>query len=154
MQGTLVITKAQVIGLLKDLLSRDITLETIPTIEPHPSTFRGLVTDDNTLVALIAGDIAFAHNSGAALAMIPSGIVKEKGDTPDDEFIELYQEVANVLSRLVNEAHPSRVRIDPGMEIPMEDMQVIMDQGRVVVQSNVTISGYEAGALGIWYKPE
>ncbi len=153
MQGTLVVTKAQVIGLMKDLLQKDISLETIETIAPHPATYRGLVTDDNTLVAVIAGDIAFAHNSDAALAMIPAGAVAEKGDIPDDEFIELYYEVANVLSRLVNEAHPTRVRIDPGMEIPVEDLQAIMDTGRVVVQSNVTIDGYAPGALGVWYKP-
>lgn len=154
MPSTLIITKAQVIGLLQDLLSRDISLDIIPAIEAHPSTYRGLVNDDNEVVALIACDVAFAHRSGAALAMIPNGVVADKGDEPDEEFIELYHEVANVLSRLVNEAHPSRVRIDPGMVIPVEQLQNIMDTGRPIVLSTVDIAGYGSGNLGVWYKPE
>lgn len=152
-QTGLIITKAQVIGLMRDLLSKDIRLDTIPTIEPHPATFRGLVTDDNQLVALIASDIAFAHKTGAALAMIPPTAVADKGNEPDPDFIELYHEVANVLSRLVNEAHPTRVRIDPGLEIPVEQLEMIRAEGRVVVQSSVDVEGYGAGNLGIWYKP-
>lgn len=152
--NTLIITKSQVIKLMKELISRDVSLDTVNSIEPHPATMRGLVTDDNKVVALIASDIAFAHNTGAALAMIPAGIVKEKGENPDGEFIELYYEVANVLSRLVNEAHPSRVRIDPGMDIPIEQLSEIMEKGRPVVLSTVNVDGYGPGNLGIWYKPE
>ncbi len=149
----MVVTKGQVIELLRDLLSKNVAISVIETITPHPATYRGVVTDDNTVVAVIAGDIEFAHAAGAALAMVPLWIVREKGFEPDDDLVDMYSEVANVLSRLVDEAHPTRLRIDPGLEIPTEDLQAVIDDGRVVVQSMVSIEGYDDGALGIWYKP-
>ena len=149
----LVVTKGQVVKLLRELLSRSIRLDTIATITPHPATYRGVVNDDNVPVAVIAADIDFAHTSAAALAMIPASIVEEKGDKPDPDLIDMFCEVANVLSRLVNEAHPTRLRIDPGIEFPTEELQAIMDSGRVVVQSTISIEGYGSGDLGIWYKP-
>ena len=35
----------------------------------------------------------------------------------------------------------------------LDKMQAVMDGGRVIVQSDVTVAGYSPGALGIWYKP-
>lgn len=142
----------QVVNMLGELLARDISVERVPSVPTHPTTYRGLVTDNNVLMAVIGGDVSFAHRSGAALAMIPATALEDKGDEPDDDLIEVYGEVANVLSRLVNEATPSRVRLDPGMEHSADELQAIVDSGDTIVSCNVSIDGYGTGAFGIWHR--
>ena len=99
---------------------------------------------------MIASDLGFAHRSGAALAMIPAGKVEENPVDPDFELLEVYQEVANVISRLVNEAMRSRVRLDPAMEHPVEALQNIVVSGHVAASVSADIEGYGVGTLGVW----
>lgn len=150
--GEIMINERQVGSILSGLLGRDVDVSGIADgVNPHSATARGLVTDDDRLVAVIATDLLFAHRSAAAMAMMPAAIVEEAGEEPDDDLMEVYQEVANVLSRLANEAAPSRVRIDPNMDHAMQALQQIVVKGQVMSAVETEIEGYGPGRMGIWH---
>lgn len=149
--STVTINQTHIADLLSDLLGRGVEATPADTVEPHHATFRGMVTNEDKLVAVIASDLSFAHRAGAALAMIPATTVEEKGDNVDPDLVAFYLEVANVMGRLVDEATPMRVRIDPNMEHSIEAMESIVAQGSVVSASEATIDGYGTGAIGVWY---
>ena len=136
---------------LAKLLDREVkVLGSQRNIQAHEETFRGLVTDENELVGLIAADLPFAHATGAALAMVPPAKLEELDDiTPDEELLEFYVEVANVLSRIINEAAPQRVRIDPGLDHDVDAMLGVMQRAAGIAVS-VEIEGYGSGTVSLW----
>ena len=137
--------------ILAGLLGRDVDVAPVDDpVRPHSSTARGLVTDDDQLVAVIATDLLFAHRSAAALAMMPAAGIDEEAEDPDEDLMEIYQEVANVLSRLANEAMPSRVRLDPNMDHPLQALQKIVVEGDIMSAVETTIEGYGVGRMGLW----
>ena len=140
------IEPSHVAWLLKDLLGRGVQVAEIDAFEPHPATRCGLVSNDDRLVGIISADLALAHRAGAALAMVPVGAVEDVGDSVDDEWIEFYREVANVLSRTVNEASPERVRLDPGIQHD-PDALVAVEAAGGLLALQVTIDGYGEGRL-------
>lgn len=148
---SLEIADGQVQQLLTDLLGREVLVTPATTVDPHSATARGLVTDDDELVAVIASDLMFAHRSGAALAMIPSVTADEASEGPDEELMEVYQEVANVVSRVVNEASPTRLRLDPNMDHSVEALEAIVVEGSVASSVSTEIDGYGDGKLGVWH---
>jgi hypothetical protein len=83
--------------------------------------------------------------------MIPAGKLDEIDDEPDTDILAIYTEVANVLSRLVNEASPNRVRLDPAMQHDPDALQRIVDQGQPLISCTVGIAGYGSGELGAWW---
>jgi hypothetical protein len=143
---------AEVGQLLTTLVGREVTAVACDSIDPHPAATRGLVTNDDRLAAVIAGDLDFAHRSGAALAMIPASRCDETGDQPDPDLLEVYREVSNVISRLVDEAVPGRVRLDPSLDHPAEAMRAIIAAGTPMVRCEVTIDGYGSGRFGVWHQ--
>ncbi len=136
--------------LLTDLVGRDVTLSAASKATVHPSTFRGLVTDENELVAVVACDLNFAHRSGAALAMIPAVNVSEPATAPDESLLEIYSEVSNVLSRLVNEVSPSRLRLDPDLTHTADSLRDLIAAGSLMAAVEADIEGYGSGTLAIW----
>lgn len=132
--------------LLKGLLNRPVSVSETGSFESHPATRCGLVTNDDRLVGLIAADLAFAHRAGASLAMIPAGAVEDQGNSVEEIWIEFYREVANVLSRTVNEASPQRVRIDPGISHAPDDLAGVEAAGGLTALA-VSIDGYGDGNL-------
>ncbi|MEM7272359.1 MAG: hypothetical protein AAF547_04700 [Actinomycetota bacterium] len=142
----------QIESILSGLLGRDVGVTPLEDgVQPHSSTARGLVTDENQLVAVIATDLRFAHRSAAAMAMMPANIVDEDAEDADADLMEVYQEVANVLSRLANEASPTRVRIDPNMDHSMQALQQIVVEGQIMSAVETEIEGYGPGRMGIWH---
>lgn len=137
--------------LLTNLVGREITASQADSIDVHPATMRGMVTNDNRLVAVIGSDLDFAHRTSAALAMIPVGRCEDAGDQPDPDLMEVYREVSNVISRLVDEATPERVRLDPGMDHEMEAMQAIVAAGSPMTICETAIDGYGTGRFAVWY---
>ena len=136
---------------LRKLLDRDVSVvRSEPRISLHEATLRGLVTDENDLVGVIGADMDFAHTSGAALAMVPPGYLEDlEGEEVDGELLEFYVEVANVLSRLLNEASPERVRIDPAIDHPPESLlSLVADASGVAAL--VDIDGYGTGTVSLW----
>lgn len=136
-------------GLLENLLGRDVRLSLGSRLTPSPETYRGLVNDDDELRAVIAGDPPFARQTAAALAMIPMGVI-EDGSIADAELMEIYSEVANVLSRVVNEASIDRLRLDPSRLHSPNEVEEIIDRGDLVATWNLDISGYGQSQFGIW----
>ncbi len=144
-----VIDQEEVRHVLAGLLGQQVTVERCDEIDLHPLTRRGLLTDDNALVGLIGSDLRFAHISGAALAMVPVSQVEAAGSTPDEELMEFYVEVANVCSKLVNEAGPTHIRIDPGLEINDELFDGAIARSTLYANT-VTIDDYGSGSFGFW----
>ncbi|MEM9563902.1 MAG: hypothetical protein AAGA93_14875 [Actinomycetota bacterium] len=138
--------------LLTNLIGREITAGPTDSVDPHPATIRGLVTNENQLVAVIGSDLDFAHRTSAALAMIPAGRCDDAGDTPDDDLLDVYREVSNVLSRLIDEATPMRVRLDPGMDHDLDAMQAIVAAGSPMALCEAQVDGYGSGRFGVWYQ--
>jgi len=134
--------------LLSSLLAKDVQLTAASAFAPHPSTALGLIDNQDNLAYVLGSDLAFAHRSGAALAMIPAGGI-DSVDEPDEDLIEVYHEVANVISRAVNESSPTRVRLDPGIDLGA-DLLVSAVTGKPSATFAVTVDGYGDGTLGIW----
>ncbi|MCP3989473.1 MAG: hypothetical protein GY724_10385 [Actinomycetia bacterium] len=150
--STVSIPEAAIASILTNLFGRNVDAAMAQAVKPHDATVRGLVTNENQLVAVIASDLEFAHRSGAALAMIPAGSVENKGASPDADLLDFYREVANVLSRLVDEATPMRVRLDPAIEHAPESLNTIVTEGSLISACETTISGYGTGNIGVWYR--
>lgn len=146
MTTSTVIDCPEIARMLKQLLGRGVTVAEGEAFETHARTRCGLVDNDDNLVGLIGSDLAFAHMSGASLAMIPAGAVEDAGDDPVDSWLEFYREVANVLSRVVNEASPTRVRLDPGI-VHGDDTLAGLGSGPGLLAANVDIEGYGSGRL-------
>jgi len=152
--SAIAIPPTDVAELLSSLLSREVEVEVgdAAKVEPHPATYRGLVGNDNTLMAVIGADLAFAHRSGGALAMVPAASVEERLDDPDADLLLFYREVANVLVRLVDEATDPHLRIDPGIEHEPDTLQTLISAGQTATRCQVSIDGYGLGTFGIWYR--
>ena len=142
----------QIRELLGQLLGRAVHLHPVSEVHADSNTFRGLVTESNHLVAVVAGDLAFAHQSGAALAMVPNAMLEDINETTSQDLLENYTEVANVLSRLVNEASKDRIRLDPGIVHDEEALQAIVDQNKTLARWQADIEGYGTSHFGIWVK--
>ena len=84
--------------------------------------------------------------------MIPPSRCDEAGSTSDGDLIEIYREVANVLSRLADAALPVRVRLDPAIDHPGEATAVVVATGSPMVRCEVDIEGYGTGRFGIWQR--
>lgn len=135
--------------ILEDLLGRPTEASPAESMELDTSTIRGLVTDDDQLVGIIGADLPFAHRSGAALAMVPAGNLEELSDDDAAELLEFYLEVANVLSRLLNDAGSTRVRIDPGIEHDLDDVGLVIGAAERSL-FRASVDGYGSGTVGIW----
>ena len=149
---TVAISPKQVEGILETLIGKSISVQLVDSVDAHPATMRGLVTNENQLVAVIASDVPFAHRTAAALAMFPAGMVEEKGDEPDEDLVLVYHEVANVLSRLIDEATSMRVRLDPGMDHSAESLAAVGATGAPMVLGEVAVDGYGSGRFGAWFQ--
>lgn len=136
--------------LLGGLFNREVSTEKLDAMAPHPAACFGLVDNENQLRYVIGSDLAFAHRSGAALAMIPVGAAEDAGiDDPDEDLLECYREVANLTSRAVNEASDERIRLDPGMTHDPAAIETLISTGTGMLLE-VAIAGYGNGHLGIW----
>ena len=137
---------AEVVG---QLIGREVEVSVVGNLQPYAEACRGLIADDDKLVGVIGADLAFAHRAGAALAMVPPGAVEEQGDEPNELWLEYYGEVANVLTRVLNDAGSARVRIDPG--VAHDPSQLLALAGKLPGRTfSVTIPGYGVGAVGVW----
>lgn len=150
MSGGLVLEARDVQRILGGLLNRRVKVAPSKAQPDHPAARRALVNDDNALVAVISSDLAFAHRAGAALALMPPGTLPKTDEQPDEDLVENYIEVANVLSRLVNEASRARVRIDPGLEVPASQMQALISACGCTA-FEVDVEDYGVGNVAVWH---
>jgi hypothetical protein len=140
----------EVRNLLEGLLGRDVKVTTEGVAAPvlHEVTMCGLVDDENVLRYVFGTDLALAHFLGAAVALIPAGRAKE-ARSPDEDLVANYREVANVLSRSVNERAENRVRIDPGLALDRQAMVDAVSGASTLARYAVDVAGYGEGVLVI-----
>ena len=135
--------------LLRDLFTTNIAIEPgVGAPDADPSRMRALVSDDNQPLVLCSADLPFAMHAGAALAMIrpdraEKAITVEEND---DDLLEIYFEVLNVLAHAVSDCGNPHVRMIPGST--MDGIDIAAFDGTRV--PDVTIQGYGSGRLGFW----
>lgn len=141
----------ELIPLLTALVGRDLTFsansEPLPPMEfiDHLTLF---VDDDDLPVMLAGGDAAFAYRSGAALAMVPGGRADEAIETgvADEDLLENYFEVMNVLTRVINDQGSDHVRLIPESSVDLDEMPD-PEKGAAM---DIEIEGYGIGKLNFW----
>lgn len=128
---------------LGDLLGADITIAP-GTLDPTTvgrSTW-DLVDDEDVPQCTVSTELPLAHAAGAALAMMPAG--RAQCDGPDDELIEFYREVVNVVSGRVNLSNPvQHIRLVPG-----STGEGSWPSGGAVTCYQVTVGDYGTGTIG------
>ena len=145
-------TLDEVSTLLSGLLGRPVAASVAESGQLDPATLRGLVDDENNLISVIAADLPFAHRTGAAIAMMPASAADDAGyDAADEDLIENYHEVANVLSRAVNERSPSRLRLDPGLSHERAALVEVIRNGTGAVYT-VDVNGYGEGHVAVYIR--
>jgi hypothetical protein len=135
--------------LLEGLLGRDVSVAGDgPDTVVHQATTCGLVDDDGRLRFVLGTDLALAHLLGASVALIPAGRAKDAAE-PDEDLLANYAEVANVLSRSLNERSDRRVRIDPGLAFDRAGLAEVVAGAARTVRYAVEVAGYGRGVLVI-----
>ncbi len=86
-------------------------LDLTPKLSAYVAVY---LTDGGTPAALVACDIAFAANSGAALSMLPPNIAKDAVKTQQltDVMVGNLREVMNICTRLVLRENSPHLRLD------------------------------------------
>ena len=137
--------------LLTDLIGREceptrkITFAKPDTISDYLAVFAG---DDDQPMMLAGGDHAFAHLSGAALALVPAERANQAIDdgVNDPEMMENYREILNVVTRAINDQGGSHVRLIPDGR-PLPDPLPQTSGGH---EYAIEIEGYGAGKMYFW----
>lgn len=142
---------ADLIPLLTGLIGKDLTFQAgvdpLPPaeVEEHLTLF---VSDDDAPLMLAGGDKAFAYFAGAALAMVPKGRAADAitARQPDEDLLENYFEVMNVITRAVNDQGGDHVRLIPQSSVVLADLPEPAKGAGL----DVTIDGYGTGKLSFW----
>lgn len=137
--------------LLTDLIgrecepSRKITFAKPDSITDFLAVFAG---DDDAPLMLAGGDSAFAHLSGAALALVPVEQATEaiESETLNDDLLENYREILNVVTRAINDQGGAHVRLIPD-GAPLPDPLPPTSGGH---EYTIDIEGYGAGKMFFW----
>lgn len=141
---------ASLLPLLGALIGRDLTHEAgldaldLSAVENNLTLF---VDDDDLPLMLAGGDTAFVYYSGAALGMLPKGRADEAvASGGDDDLLENYFEVMNVLTRVINDQGGEHVRLIPGSSVALDELPD-PEKGSSMA---ITIEGYGVGRLSFW----
>lgn len=135
--------------MLDALFGKDVQVAGATEMDLYVPSLRGLMTNEDELVGAIGGDRGFVTVAGAALALMPAVTPGTEDEETHDELVEFYGEVANVLSRLVNDFGEERVRIDPGVTHSSENLGLIVGAAERCLFT-LEIEGYGQGVAGIW----
>ena len=137
--------------LLADLIGKDVSFG--QGGDPaEPATIEGQLTlyvgDGGQPFMLAGGDAAFAHLAGAALALVPKARAEDAvaSGQPDDDLLENYREIMNVVTRVVNDQGGPHVRLVPGSSVSLSELPT-PSAGRC---SPTSIENYGDGTLSVW----
>lgn len=148
-----------VLSMFGDLVGRRVTGTESDPLELDEATTLPMVrgvfqADGGAPGALYLMDLELAAAVGAALVMMPAGLVKEsvadKALFPS--LVENTFEVLNVTSRLINRAggthYKIREQVLPGAALPEDAVAVLSEAGRRA-DLRLTVEGYGTGRLTI-----
>lgn len=120
---------------------------------PYGGTFHG---GDRAVVAMCAGDLAFAAFTGAALSLIPAESAHERIATGalDEMLEENFAEVLNVLARIYVVPESARMTLLETV-FPPRVVPATLEgaaPGAVVLRADyrIDIDGYGTGHLALW----
>ncbi len=142
---------AELIPLLTALVGKDLTFEigvdplTPDEVEQYLTLF---VSDDDSPLMLAGGDKSFAYLSGAALAMVPKGRAEDAitGNEPDEDLLENYFEVMNVVTRAINDQGGDHVRLIPQSSVVLTDLPDPVKGSGI----DINLDGYGTGKMSFW----
>ena len=151
-------TPDAIASLLSGLLGVPATTKVSPV--PFPLTalkvFGTYIDDTGRLAWMCANDIAFAASTGAALAMVPPGVVNDsiKSGKLTETMVENAREVANVAANLFNTlAGHGHVRLRdyviPTQALPPA-IQQALTKPVLRLDLDVAVRGYPGGKIALF----
>ncbi len=110
-------TQEDIRDLLVDLLGRAAAVDKTDALSIEGDALglvASYVTDDGEVAAACVCDAAFAVYVGAALVMVPASVAAEQlaGNALDEQYVEYFQEVVNILARLMNTPRTPHLKLD------------------------------------------
>lgn len=157
---TLELSLPVVLSMFSDLLGKRVTgQETAEAdLSNETSLVRGIFLGNNQEVgAVYFMNVGLAAATGAALVMMPPGLVKEsvQEKTLLPMLVDNSYEVLNVSSRLINRAggvhYKLREQLMPGQPLPADAAELIGAASQRV-DLELTVDGYGGGVLSILVK--
>lgn len=147
------------LSLFSDLVGRKVTGQEIDPVDLGNETtlVRGVFIGPDDAAALYLMDVQLAAAAGAALVMMPAGLVKECVQERNllPMLVDNSYEVLNVTSRLINRAggihYKLREQILPGQPLP-EDVAGVVESADQRTDLQLTVEGYGSGTLTILVK--
>ncbi|MCC6435878.1 MAG: hypothetical protein IT196_12665 [Acidimicrobiales bacterium] len=148
------------LSMFSDLLGKRVTgQETAEADLANEATLvRGIFLGENQEVgAVYFMNVGLAAATGAALVMMPAGLVKEsvQDKTLLPMLVDNSYEVLNVASRLINRAggvhYKLREQLLPGVPLPADAAELLTAASQRV-DLELTVDGYGSGVLSILVK--
>jgi hypothetical protein len=144
-------------NMLEELLGRDVTVaQADPVVGADlTKTVMAVYVDRNlTLAAVLGLDLPLAANAGAALGLLPVGVVEDamKLGTLTAMLAENVGEICNVFTGLLNRDGGPHVKLhqlfEPG-QLPPADVSANMVALGRRMDLNVTVARYGGGKLSV-----
>ncbi|MFN0026265.1 MAG: hypothetical protein ACKV2O_03610 [Acidimicrobiales bacterium] len=157
--ATLELSLPVALSLLSDLVGKKVTGQEAAAVDlaAETSFVRGTYLGDLQPAALFYMDVGLAASLGAALVMMPAGLVKESVQEKNllPMLIDNSYEVLNVISRFINRAggvhYKLREQVLPGQPLPA-DFAEVADGASERVDLALNVDGYIGGVLTILVK--
>lgn len=157
--STLELSLPVALSLLSDLVGKKVTgAETDAVDLSADTTFvRGTYLGNLEPASLFFMDVSLAASLGAALVMMPAGLVKESVQEKNllPMLVDNSYEVFNVISRFINRAggvhYKLREQVLPGQPLPA-DFAGVVDAASERVDLALSVEGYAGGVLTILVK--
>ena len=148
----------EVRSVLATLLGKNVTVRSLPPGKPIAgAVFAAYGADDGPASIVCVGDIGFAANAGAALALMPAATAQEcigKGKLAGPLF-ENVCEILNVCGQLLNRVPGQRIVLrsasDKLPDLPAEARGVLAAPTQRLDLS-VEITGYGSGRIALQWK--
>jgi hypothetical protein len=143
--------RASLRDLMSDLLGRPVTIapgEPQSLDEAQPAMAAVYRRDDGTVAAVGISARRLAISSGAAIGMMPESEIA--GSDLDGDVLEFFNEVVNVLAKLLNSPTTPHVVLRevvpvPGLVDP--DVAALVTNPTQRLDYQVTVEGYGGGTL-------
>ena len=144
--------------LFGDLLSRGCAVdkadEPLALGSERPGVVAIFVDAEDEVAAVALADVALACHAGAALVMVPQVVAQEAvaAGRVDDEMLDCYREVTNVLTRLLNSPETPHVKLHAlkrtGELIP-GGVRALLAEPAARKDFLVSVEGYGEGRLAL-----
>ncbi len=146
-------TPEEVANTFTHLLGKKVAAKKIPSIDhKSPMAVGVYVTDGGVLRALAVADVAAAGSMGAALVMLPKGVVEDAIDEKKmgENLLENYREVVNIGASLFNRSGGPRMILKDAIQSPPdlpEEIQILMTSAKSRLDLEINVEGYRTGKM-------